>query len=133
MSEFDAPRIATDVEGRNCRNMEPCQHQYVGLWNGHVYIYAIRRQLRKSGYFKHYRRWSGLTDISNHCKFILPEYHRAGTPFNIEGRNNRNMESVKHQYDCPWNDDLYIYAIRGQLRDAGFFGYHHCEYPHANI
>ena len=93
LSKFDASHIAINFKGRNCRNMESCQYQYICSWNGDLHIYTSRGQLRNSGFFKHYNRWHSHTYFSNHCKFILPKFHTAGTPSNIEGRNYRNMES----------------------------------------
>jgi hypothetical protein len=102
--------------------MEPGQHQYICPWNRDLHIYTIiRGQLRNSGFFKHYNRWQHLTNFSNDSQFILPEFRSAGATANIEGRSYRNMESSQHQYICPWNYDLHIYTIRGQLCDANFF------------
>jgi len=78
------------------------------------------------GFFKYYNRWHCFTDISNHSKFILPEYHSTGTPFNVEGRNSRNMESDQHQYISSWNFDLHIYTICGQLCKSCFFKHYNC-------
>jgi len=122
MSKFHTAGATANVEGRNCRNMEPGHHQYIYSWNCDLHIYTIiRGQLRNSGFFKHYNRQQHLTNFSNNSRFILPEYHSAGATGNVEGRNCRNMESGQHQYICPWNCDLRIYAIRGQLCDSGFF------------
>ena len=74
---------------------------------------------------KHYNCWQHLTNFSNISQFLLPEYHGAAATDNIEGRNNRNMESGQYQYICPWNCDLHIYTIRGQLCDSGFFKRYH--------
>ena len=114
--------------------MESGKHQYICPWNSDLQIYTfIRGQLRNSGFFKHYNRWQHLTNFSNHSKFILPEYRSAGAALNLEGRNNRNMESGQHQYICPWNCDLHIYTIRGQLRNSGFFKHYHRQQLLTNI
>ena len=86
----------------------------------------IRGQLCNSGFFKHYHRWQHLTKFSNYSQFILPEFHSAGATSNIEGRGNRNMESGQHQYIFPWNYDLHIYPIRGQLCNSGFYKHYNC-------
>jgi hypothetical protein len=126
VSEFDASGTATNFEGRNCRNMEPGQHQYSCSWYDIIYIYASRGQLCKSGYFKNYHRRQHPAHLSNHSQFILSECHGASAPGDIERRNYRNMESGEHQHFCPRNRDLYIYAIRGQLCDSGFIKHYHC-------
>ena len=113
--------------------MESGQHQYICHWNCDLHIYTIRGQLRNSGFFKHYNRWQHLTNFSNHSRFILPEYHSAGATNNIEGRNNRNMESGQHQHICPWNCELHIYTIGGQLLDSGFFKRYNRWQHHANF
>ena len=101
--------------------MEPGQHQYIFPWNGDLHIYTIiRGQLRNTGFFKRYHRWQYLTHFSNNSPFILPEYHSAGTTGYIYGRNCWNMEPNQHQYIFPWNCDLHIYTIRGQLRNTGY-------------
>jgi gliding motility-associated-like protein len=41
MSEFDASGTATEIEGRNCGNMESSQHQYICLWNGYINITIV--------------------------------------------------------------------------------------------
>src|SRR5450631_1447288 len=51
----------------------------------------------------------------------MSKCHSTGTTANVEGRNNRNMESGQHQYSCPWNGDVHIYTIRGQLCNSIFF------------
>jgi hypothetical protein len=122
LSKFHTAGATANIEGRNCRNMESGQHQYICHWNCVLHIYTIiRGQLLNSGFLNRHNRWQHLTNFSNNSRFILPEYHSASATANIEGRNCRNMESGQHQYICHWNCDLRIYAIRGQLRDSGFF------------
>jgi hypothetical protein len=122
-----------NVEGRNYRNLESGQHQYVCPWNCDLYIYTDRGRLLDSGFFEHYNRWKCLTDFSNHSKFILPECDSAGTTTGVEGRSCRNMEPGQHQYVCPWNGDLYIYTDSGQLLASGFLKYCNRQQLHADI
>jgi hypothetical protein len=85
LSEFNASGIAAGIEGRNCRNMESGQHKYICPWNGDLPVYAINLgHLRNSVFFKRHNRWQHLTNFYNNSKFILPEYHSAGTASNVE-------------------------------------------------
>src|SRR5664279_2620365 len=104
--------------------MESGKRLHVCPWNRDIYIYTGSRQLRDSGFFKHYDRWHGHTNFSSYSKCILPEFHSAGTAAGIGGRNNWNMESGKHQYICSWNCDIFIYTNSGQLLYTGFYKYY---------
>src|SRR5664279_6598359 len=114
--------------------MESGQHQYIFPRCCYLHIYAIiYGQLRNSGFFKCYNHNQDLTNFSNDCNSILPEYHSTGATINIEGRNNRNMESGQHQYICAWNCDLHIYTIGRQLLESVFFKYYNRYQTLTNI
>jgi hypothetical protein len=133
LSKFHSAGVTVNIEGRSNRDMESGQHQYICHWNCDLHIYTIREQLRNAGFYKHHNRWQHLTRFSNNSQFILPEFHGAAATTNIEGRNNRNLESGQYQYICPWNGDLHIYTLREQLCDTGFFKRYNCWQHLTNI
>ncbi len=57
LPECDGARAAANIEGRSCRNLESCHDQFICRGYFDLPLYAIiRKQLRQSGFFKHYNR-----------------------------------------------------------------------------
>jgi hypothetical protein len=88
LSKFDPSGTTANIKGRNNRNLEPGQHQYICPWNCDLHIYTnISGPLRNSGFFKHYNREQHLTNFYNNSKFILSECHSPGAAAYVERRN----------------------------------------------